>query len=54
MFIIRCENCGAEQRWGEGLIVGQGTVIEVANRAVFCECGAAVEEENGELVKTPT
>ncbi|MDP9728981.1 MULTISPECIES: hypothetical protein [Alicyclobacillus] len=50
MFIIRCENCGAEQRWGDGVTLGQGTVIEVADKAVYCECGAGVEEENGKLV----
>ncbi|WP_179123075.1 hypothetical protein [Ferroacidibacillus organovorans] len=49
MFIIKCQKCGAEQRWGEGMMLGQGTVIEVADRAVFCECEAGVEEENGEL-----
>lgn len=46
MFIITCENCGREQRWGEGVTVGQGTVIEVADRAVFCECGRGVEEDS--------
>ncbi|MFX4300905.1 hypothetical protein ACOJUR_01275 [Alicyclobacillus tolerans] len=50
MFIIRCENCGAEQRWGDGVTVGQVTLIEVADKAVFCECGATVEEENWILV----
>lgn len=54
MFVIKCENCGREQYWGEGVTIGQGTVIEVADRAVFCECGNGVEEEDGELVKTPT
>lgn len=50
MFIVKCENCGREQHWGEGVTVGQETVIEVADRAVFCECGAGVEEKNGTLV----
>lgn len=49
MFIIRCENCGAEQHWGEGVTIGQGTVIEVADRAVYCECGAEWEEDGGTL-----
>lgn len=49
MFIIKCQECGAEQRRGEGIMLGQGTVIEVADRAVICECGAGVEEENGDL-----
>ena len=47
MFIVKCENCGREQHWGEGVTVGQGTVIEVADKAVFCECGAGVEEMTG-------
>lgn len=49
MFIITCKRCGREQHWGEGVIAGQGTVIEVANRAIYCECGSGVEEEHGEL-----
>lgn len=49
VFIIKCTNCGREQYWSDGVTVGQGTVIEVADRAVYCECGAVVEEENGEL-----
>ncbi len=32
---------------------GSGTVIEVADKAVLCECGAGVEEEKGTLVETP-
>lgn len=47
MFIIRCKNCGAEQHWGAGVTFGQGTVIEMADRAVFCKCGNGVEETNG-------
>ncbi|MFD1674949.1 hypothetical protein [Alicyclobacillus fodiniaquatilis] len=50
MFIIKCTNCGREQYWGEDVSVGQGTVIEVADKAVYCTCGAGVEEENGILV----
>ncbi|MFB5191714.1 hypothetical protein [Alicyclobacillus fastidiosus] len=51
MFVIRCENCGAEQRWSEGVTLGQDTVIEVAERAVYCECGNGVEEKAGKLNK---
>lgn len=47
MFVIRCENCGAEQRWGDGVELGVNTVIEVADGAVFCKCGNGVEETNG-------
>lgn len=32
---------------GDGLTVGQGTVIEVADMAVYCECVIGIEE-NGE------
>ncbi|GMA66073.1 hypothetical protein [Alicyclobacillus fastidiosus] len=39
MFIIKCVSFGKEQHWDEGVTLGVGTVIEVANRAVYYECG---------------
>lgn len=49
MFIIRCENCGRTQLWGEGVTLGIATEIEIAGRAIFCTCGVCVEEDNGSL-----
>lgn len=45
---VRKMRCGA--KLGQGVTVGQGTVIEVADRAVFCGCGAGVEEVKGEMI----
>ena len=50
MFIIKCSQCGQEQNWCDGVTLGENTVIEVADKAVYCECGSAVEEIKGTLV----
>jgi hypothetical protein len=49
MFIIKCLNCGREQKWGAGIVPGECTEIEIADKAVYCTCGNFVEEENGKI-----
>lgn len=50
MFMIYCETCGRQQHWAADVTPGADTLIEVANHAVHCICGAGVEEDNGRLV----
>jgi hypothetical protein len=44
MFIVKCTNCGREQKWATGVNVGEAA-IQVAGFSVFCSCGTIVTEE---------
>jgi hypothetical protein len=48
VFLIKCDNCGKEVQWRDGIVVGQ-IEIECCGSTVICSCGAGISEDCGTL-----
>jgi ribosome-binding protein aMBF1 (putative translation factor) len=48
MMVVRCENCGREEVWTTGVVLGEAE-IEVCGSCVCRSCGTVISDANGVL-----